>query len=86
MAGATKSREDRIRESAYHLWESEGRPIGRDEEFWHRASGMLADDAIGHPAKTRSKAHSETNRSSTKARSRRVDASRVTSGAAAYVP
>jgi hypothetical protein len=26
-----------IRELAYQLWESEGRPEGREEEFWHRA-------------------------------------------------
>jgi hypothetical protein len=30
-------RERLIRELAYQLWESEGRPEGREEEYWHRA-------------------------------------------------
>jgi hypothetical protein len=34
--------EDRIRERAYYIWEASGRPIGRDEEFWHQAHTMLA--------------------------------------------
>jgi hypothetical protein len=29
--------EGRIRERAYFLWEREGRPFGRAEEFWERA-------------------------------------------------
>jgi Protein of unknown function (DUF2934) len=34
----TKTDLDRIvRERAYHLWEEEGRPEGRADEFWHRA-------------------------------------------------
>jgi len=32
--------EHRIRERAYHLWEKEGRPEGRDAEFWERARLM----------------------------------------------
>jgi hypothetical protein len=27
----------RIRERAYHLWEADGRPHGRDQEYWDRA-------------------------------------------------
>lgn len=30
-------REQRIRERAYHLWESDGKPHGRDVEYWERA-------------------------------------------------
>jgi hypothetical protein len=30
-------RERRIRELAYQLWQSEGSPEGRVEEYWHRA-------------------------------------------------
>jgi len=26
-----------VRESAYVLWENEGRPLGRADEYWHRA-------------------------------------------------
>jgi hypothetical protein len=40
LAGETQ--EDRIRECAYYLWESSGRPVGRDHEFWQRASEMIA--------------------------------------------
>lgn len=28
---------EKIRVQAYHLWEAEGRPQGRDDEFWVRA-------------------------------------------------
>ena len=32
--------EQRIRERAYHLWQKEGSPEGRDQEFWERARLM----------------------------------------------
>lgn len=44
MKSAADTLEDRIRERAYHMWEASGRPSGRDEEFWHRASDALASD------------------------------------------
>ncbi|MBV8094631.1 MAG: DUF2934 domain-containing protein [Acetobacteraceae bacterium] len=34
-------REQRIRERAYHLWEQEGRPEGRETEFWERAEYLI---------------------------------------------
>ena len=34
-------REHRIRERAYHLWESEGKPHGRDVEYWERARELV---------------------------------------------
>jgi hypothetical protein len=37
-----ETRENRIRECAYHIWEASGRPSGRDEEFWQRACEMIA--------------------------------------------
>ncbi|MEO9191456.1 MAG: DUF2934 domain-containing protein [Acetobacteraceae bacterium] len=53
------AREHRIRERAYHLWEADGRPDGRETEFWERARelvGMedsagagLLDNPITHP-------------------------------------
>lgn len=53
------ARESRIRERAYHLWEADGRPDGRETEFWERARelvGMedsagagLLDNPISHP-------------------------------------
>src|ERR1700709_2074600 len=35
-------REARIRTRAYRLWEDEGRPHGRDVEFWERARQLDA--------------------------------------------
>src|SRR5262245_30707518 len=34
--------EDAIRRRAYQLWEADGRPDGRDEEFWYRAEREFA--------------------------------------------
>lgn len=31
----------RIRERAYALWEADGRPPGRDAEFWERAEELI---------------------------------------------
>ena len=33
--------EQRIALRAYHLWESAGRPHGRDQEFWERARFLV---------------------------------------------
>lgn len=35
------NREVRIRERAYHLWEADGRPHGREREFWERAEEII---------------------------------------------
>jgi hypothetical protein len=35
----------RIREIAYGLWEKEGSPEGRDDEFWLRAEAILEQEA-----------------------------------------
>jgi hypothetical protein len=42
---AQAERENRIRERAYRLWEAEGRPDGRQEEYWHRSQELLEDEA-----------------------------------------
>lgn len=34
-------REARIRTRAYHLWEADGRPHGRDAEYWARAEELV---------------------------------------------
>lgn len=34
-------REHRIRQRAYHLWDDEGRPPGRHDEFWERARELV---------------------------------------------
>jgi hypothetical protein len=35
------ARERHIRERAYHLWEADGRPHGRHEEYWERARELI---------------------------------------------
>ena len=41
-------REQRVRERAYHLWEAEGKPHGRDVEYWERARELIGmDDSAG---------------------------------------
>jgi hypothetical protein len=35
-------REHRVRERAYRLWETEGKPHGRDVEYWERARELVA--------------------------------------------
>jgi Protein of unknown function (DUF2934) len=56
----TPEREHRIRERAYHLWEADGSPHGRDLEYWERAreligmeesagSGLLPNPQTHHP-------------------------------------
>lgn len=32
-----------IRERAYALWDAEGRPDGRDQDFWYRAERQLSE-------------------------------------------
>jgi hypothetical protein len=36
--------EQRIRERAYRMWEREGRPEGRAEEYWNRAQELIEDE------------------------------------------
>ena len=42
-----QDREQRIREHAHRLWESEGRPEGRHEEHWRQACVAVDRDG-GH--------------------------------------
>jgi len=44
----TPEREERIRQRAYHLWEADGRPEGRETEFWERAETFIGmEDSAG---------------------------------------
>jgi Protein of unknown function (DUF2934) len=49
-----QDREQRIRDIAYGLWEKEGQPEGRTDEFWHRAVQIVdGGEALPHaPAET----------------------------------
>ena len=38
---------EKIRVIAYELWERDGAPDGRDDEYWHAAVRLLSDDAAG---------------------------------------
>ena len=37
LASSAPSIEQSIRDTAYRLWEDDGRPMGRDQEYWQRA-------------------------------------------------
>lgn len=45
-------RAELIRERAYLLWEADGRPCGREHEFWARAAREIEDEQ-GPPPETR---------------------------------
>ena len=45
-----QTRQQRIRERAYHLWEADGRPNGREDEFWERASELVGMEESAHAA------------------------------------
>jgi Protein of unknown function (DUF2934) len=42
---ADAEREERIRKRAYQLWEEDGSPEGRAEEYWHRARQLIDQEA-----------------------------------------
>jgi hypothetical protein len=48
---ADADREERIRQIAYQLWEEDGAPEGRAEEYWHRARELIQQEerAKGSP-------------------------------------
>ena len=37
MSEEVKKTDERVRIRAYHLWERDGRPLGRNEEYWSKA-------------------------------------------------
>ncbi|MBI1418522.1 MAG: DUF2934 domain-containing protein [Limimaricola sp.] len=44
-----KSDEDKIRETAYQIWEAEGRPQGRDYHHWLAAEARFRAEAASKP-------------------------------------
>ncbi len=38
----------RVRERAYHLWEADGQPHGRDQEYWERAVRLVGMEESGN--------------------------------------
>lgn len=47
------AKEQRIRETAYYLWEQDGRPEGRDLDYWLKALQARAKPAKAAAAKKR---------------------------------
>jgi hypothetical protein len=41
MSGSEQDIETRIRERAYTLWDQDGRPEGRAEEYWEKARRLI---------------------------------------------
>lgn len=41
---ANAERERRIRDRAYQLWEADGSPEGKADEYWHRARQFIEDE------------------------------------------
>ncbi len=37
MSEEAKKTDERVRIRAYHLWERDGRPLGRNDEYWAKA-------------------------------------------------
>lgn len=44
MSDTSKTTEQRISDLAYAMWQKEGQPEGRTEEFWHRARSQVASE------------------------------------------
>jgi Protein of unknown function (DUF2934) len=45
MAPGQAAHEAAIREQAYYFWEQDGRPEGRETEYWQRASVAVTEKA-----------------------------------------
>ncbi|RYE96661.1 MAG: DUF2934 domain-containing protein [Oxalobacteraceae bacterium] len=49
----SNDREQVIRERAFSLWETDGRPLGRDADYWSRAEQLVAaEEAVDAPSMT----------------------------------
>lgn len=59
--------EERIRELAYQIWESEGRPEGQTEKHWERARALADSEDQGDFAAPPEKKTADRNKSTRKA-------------------
>jgi hypothetical protein len=48
----TKPTDKEIAARAYRLWEENGRPEGKEEEFWHAAEQQLLNEDKSNPMRT----------------------------------
>lgn len=47
--------EQRVRQAAYHLWEQDGRPDGRETDYWFQAlQKLLSERSTENPVGSRS--------------------------------
>ena len=46
MAEEVRKTDERVRERAYHLWECDGRPHGRNDEYWQLALQQIQLEAL----------------------------------------
>jgi hypothetical protein len=57
MSDKDQDLEQRIQARAYLLWEAEGRPEGRAEEYWHRARELIEAETHSAYPPTQSRGH-----------------------------
>jgi DUF2934 family protein len=55
MSESPTAHEHAIREQAYYFWEQDGRPHGRETEYWIRAVDAVIGAASAGPAKRAAK-------------------------------
>lgn len=49
--------EQQIRDRAYRLWEGEGRPEARADDYWHRARELIEAETQSSYPPTQSRGH-----------------------------
>ncbi|WP_178106801.1 DUF2934 domain-containing protein [Pseudomonas mangiferae] len=82
-----KANEQRIREFAYQIWESEGKPHGQDSRHWEMAVKLAeAEAAAGKAPKARRGKAAETGDSTAKAKAPRKTAASTSTGASTAKP
>jgi hypothetical protein len=57
MSEDDRDLERRIRERAFEMWEAEGRPEGRADEYWHRARERIEAETQSAYPPTQSRGH-----------------------------
>lgn len=63
------SREQIVRDTAYAIWEAEGKPVGRDAEHWRQAQERVAA-SISEPAGNAAKPKATTRKAAASPRSK----------------
>jgi hypothetical protein len=52
MTDQARKTDERVRIRAYHLWEQDGRPHGRNEEYWSKALAQIQIEDKANPPKS----------------------------------